>query len=112
MRGGVRRGAPTMPARTRLCGPTAVFVEQRDGLRQHRCCRGLYALASVLFLRGQPSVVALDREAQDPVLAEFRLELVHVGLEVGRPVAFGAVVSRGAGLLLSLLGARLVVAGR
>src|SRR5690242_16941337 len=78
----------------------AAVVEQLDGLGEHRRRRRLDALAPVVLLRGQPCVVALHREAQDPVLAELGLEIVHVGLEVRHlvlRVAFGFVIVVGLG---------------
>src|SRR5919108_468996 len=74
--------------------------------------RSLHVLAPVLLLRGEPGVVALDGEADDPVLAEFRLQVVHFGLEfvqrrlalvIGLLVGFGGrlVVRFGVGLVVS-----------
>src|SRR5439155_244037 len=62
-----------------------------------------HALASVVLLGSQPSLVAVDREAQYPVFAEFLLELAHVGLEVGWRLACGAAILVGSGCAVRVL---------
>src|SRR5215208_8519069 len=99
-------------------GPAAALVEQRDRLSEDVSDRCLHALASVFLLRGEPRVVALDGEAQDPVVSELLLELVHLVLEGGRLLAFRVlrvvgffVVGFGADFVLGLVVVGLVVVG-
>src|SRR5687768_10496190 len=73
--------------------PAPALVDRIDDRQEPLGVGGLDALVLVGLLGGEPRVIALHREAQDPVLAELCLELVHLRLEVGRPVpSRGALV--------------------
>jgi hypothetical protein len=74
----------------RLARPAAAFVEQYDYLAKHRRGLRLQALAPVVLLGSQPSVVAMDGKAHYPLFAELRLELVQVALKVARRLIVGA----------------------
>ena len=73
-----RRG-PELPLRGSPVISSGIYRldDPHQLLGRHR----LHPLAQVLRLGSQPTVLAMDREAQDPVVAELRLELVPVRLE-------------------------------
>src|SRR4051794_34269580 len=62
-------GCPVVTA-PRSAGPPVVGVKEVDRVKKRFGSRSLQVLASILLLRGEPRVVAMDGEAQNPLFAE------------------------------------------
>src|SRR5215211_1127350 len=81
--GALRRCLGNANLRRTTRSAAASFFEQPDHLGEHVGGRRFHALAPVVLLGSQPGVLALNGDAQNPVIAEIRLEVAHLVLEGG-----------------------------
>src|SRR5215218_137333 len=76
--GALRRCLGNANLRRTTRSAAASFFEQPDHLGEHVGGRRFHALAPVVLLGSQPGVLALNGDAQNPVIAEIRLEVAHL----------------------------------